>query len=75
MNICTVGYGFMGTWHSDALQELDCCLHTVAGRQTEPTGEFASRYVHLNSQDQAAVKRFQGITPLNKNCFRSRLDF
>lgn len=44
MNICTVGYGMMGTWHSDALKDLDCCLHTLVGRRPEAAKEFAARY-------------------------------
>jgi 2-hydroxy-4-carboxymuconate semialdehyde hemiacetal dehydrogenase len=44
MNICMVGYGMMGVWHSDALGSLDVCLHTVVGRRPEPAREFATRY-------------------------------
>ena len=44
MNICMVGYGMMGVWHSDALKEIDCRLHTLVGRREEPTAEFAGRY-------------------------------
>jgi 2-hydroxy-4-carboxymuconate semialdehyde hemiacetal dehydrogenase len=39
-----VGHGMMGTWHSDALQGMNGCLHTLVGRRTEPTEEFAARY-------------------------------
>lgn len=49
MNICMVGYGMMGAWHSNGLKEADCCLHTVVGRRLEPTREFASRYGYLKS--------------------------
>lgn len=45
MNICVVGYGMMGTWHSDALKDYaDCQLHTLVGRRPEQTQEFAARY-------------------------------
>ena len=44
MNICMVGYGMMGVWHSDALKEIDCRLHILVGRREEPTAEFAGRY-------------------------------
>jgi len=44
MNVCVVGHGMMGTWHSDALKTTDCCLHTLVGRRAEPTQEFAERY-------------------------------
>src|SRR5947207_1763665 len=44
MNICMVGYGMMGTWHSEALQALDVCLHTLVGRRADQAAEFASRF-------------------------------
>jgi 2-hydroxy-4-carboxymuconate semialdehyde hemiacetal dehydrogenase len=44
MNICMVGHGMMGVWHSEALKETDSCLHTLVGRRAEPTAEFAGRY-------------------------------
>jgi 2-hydroxy-4-carboxymuconate semialdehyde hemiacetal dehydrogenase len=56
VNVCMVGHGMMGTWHSEGLKRADCQLHTVvgrvpgkatapkAGRQPESTAEFAARY-------------------------------
>ncbi|MDX6748432.1 Gfo/Idh/MocA family oxidoreductase [Geminicoccaceae bacterium 1502E] len=45
MNICMVGHGMMGVWHSDALKDRsDVVLHTLVGRREEPTKEFAARY-------------------------------
>ena len=44
MNICMVGYGMMGVWHSDGLKGTDVRLHTLVGRRPEPTEEFAARY-------------------------------
>jgi 2-hydroxy-4-carboxymuconate semialdehyde hemiacetal dehydrogenase len=44
MNVCMVGHGMMGTWHSDTLKAMDCCLHTLVGRRPEPAHEFAQRY-------------------------------
>ena len=44
MNICMVGYGMMGVWHSDALQGGDVRLHTLVGRRPEATREFAEHY-------------------------------
>ena len=44
MNVCLFGYGMMGGWHSDALQDYDCCLHTVVGRRQEMVSDFAKRY-------------------------------
>ena len=44
MNVCMVGYGMMGVWHSDALKRLDVTPHTVVGRRSEAAQEFAQRY-------------------------------
>jgi len=44
MNICMVGHGMMGVWHSNALMNMDCCLHTVVGRRAKPVADFAEQY-------------------------------
>lgn len=44
LNICMVGYGMMGAWHSAALQRPDVVLHTLVGRRAEAAGEFAARF-------------------------------
>lgn len=44
MNICMVGYGMMGVWHSDALQGAGVRFHTLVGRRPEAAREFAERY-------------------------------
>ncbi len=44
MNVCMVGYGMMGAWHSEALQKTDAVPHTLVGRRKEAAGEFAARY-------------------------------
>ena len=44
MNVCMVGYGMMGVWHSEALQKTDAVLHTVVGRRPEAAKEFAERF-------------------------------
>ncbi len=37
LNVCMVGHGMMGIWHSEALRNLDeCRLHTVVGRPKTP---------------------------------------
>jgi len=43
MNICMVGYGMMGVWHSEALKRTDAVLHTAVGRRREATEAFATR--------------------------------
>ena len=35
MNVCVVGYGMMGVWHSEALKRNDAVLHTVVGRRPQ----------------------------------------
>jgi 2-hydroxy-4-carboxymuconate semialdehyde hemiacetal dehydrogenase len=43
LNICMVGHGMMGVWHSEALQRLDDVqLHTVVGRAPAPAGDSAT---------------------------------
>ena len=42
MNVCVVGYGMMGVWHSEALAGEE--RYFVVGRRPEPTAEFAARY-------------------------------
>jgi 2-hydroxy-4-carboxymuconate semialdehyde hemiacetal dehydrogenase len=58
-NVCLVGHGMMGVWHSEALQKhSDATLHTVVGRAAAPdtakapaagrkppsTAQFAERF-------------------------------
>lgn len=44
MNVCMVGYGMMGVWHSEALRHTDASLHTVVGRRPEAAKAFAERF-------------------------------
>jgi 2-hydroxy-4-carboxymuconate semialdehyde hemiacetal dehydrogenase len=44
MNVCLVGYGMMGVWHSEALLKAAAVLHTVVGRRAEGAKEFAERF-------------------------------
>jgi 2-hydroxy-4-carboxymuconate semialdehyde hemiacetal dehydrogenase len=44
MNVCMVGYGMMGVWHSEALLGAGAVLHTVVGRRPEAAREFAQRF-------------------------------
>jgi 2-hydroxy-4-carboxymuconate semialdehyde hemiacetal dehydrogenase len=40
LNVCMVGHGMMGIWHSEALARVDGCrLHTVVGRPQKPEPE------------------------------------
>jgi 2-hydroxy-4-carboxymuconate semialdehyde hemiacetal dehydrogenase len=44
MNVCMVGYGMMGIWHSEALKKTDAVLHTVVGRREDAARDFAERF-------------------------------
>jgi 2-hydroxy-4-carboxymuconate semialdehyde hemiacetal dehydrogenase len=44
MNVCMVGYGMMGVWHSEALLEAGAALHTLVGRRPEAARAFAERF-------------------------------
>jgi 2-hydroxy-4-carboxymuconate semialdehyde hemiacetal dehydrogenase len=48
LNICMVGHGMMGTWHSDSLKEGECVLHTLVGREADKTQAFAASYGYRN---------------------------
>jgi 2-hydroxy-4-carboxymuconate semialdehyde hemiacetal dehydrogenase len=56
LNVCMVGYGMMGDWHSQALAKTDAVLHTLVGRRAEPARKFAERFGYrrwLLSLDEA----------------------
>lgn len=44
MNVCMVGYGMMGVWHSEALLKAGAVLHTVLGRRPDAARAFAARF-------------------------------
>ncbi len=44
MNVCMVGYGMMGVWHSEALARTEAVRHTAVGRRPDATKEFAARF-------------------------------
>lgn len=44
LNVCMVGYGMMGVWHSEALRRTDATLHSVVGRRPDAAREFAERF-------------------------------
>src|SRR3954469_8092502 len=44
MNVCIVGYGMMGDWHSQALARAGAVLHTLVGRRPEAARAFAERH-------------------------------
>jgi 2-hydroxy-4-carboxymuconate semialdehyde hemiacetal dehydrogenase len=48
LNVCMVGYGMMGDWHSAALKRHDVVLHTLVGRRPDAAREFAARYGYRN---------------------------
>lgn len=45
LNVCMIGHGMMGRWHSEALRlEKDCKLHLLVGRRAESTEAFAREF-------------------------------
>lgn len=58
MNICMVGHGMMGEWHTNSLKETDCQLHTLVGRRPEPTSQFAKShgYKHWTTDFDKAIE-------------------
>ena len=48
MNVCVVGHGMMGEWHSNALAESDGARRLLVGRREEPTREFARAHGFAN---------------------------
>jgi 2-hydroxy-4-carboxymuconate semialdehyde hemiacetal dehydrogenase len=48
LNVCVIGYGMMGAWHSEALKKTDATLHTLVGRRPEAAKEFAERHGYRN---------------------------
>ena len=44
MNVCMVGHGMMGTWHSENLKTIDCRLHMLVGVQADLTAAFAEAH-------------------------------
>ena len=49
MNICVIGHGMMGRWHSEAiLKRSDCHLHTLVGRKMDTTATFAAEFGFKN---------------------------
>lgn len=46
MNICMIGHGMMGTWHSESLGAAGCVLHTLVGRVPAKAQAFAQAYAY-----------------------------
>jgi 2-hydroxy-4-carboxymuconate semialdehyde hemiacetal dehydrogenase len=57
MKVCMVGYGMMGTWHSEALNDTHHELHVAVGRREEPLAAFAQKfgYRHWTTNLAAAL--------------------
>ncbi|GAN81208.1 Gfo/Idh/MocA family protein [Acidocella aminolytica] len=51
-NICLIGHGMMGIWHSEALQgHPDVRLHTVVGKDLQSVSAFAEKYGFANASN------------------------
>jgi 2-hydroxy-4-carboxymuconate semialdehyde hemiacetal dehydrogenase len=66
INICMVGYGMMGVWHSEALRnQPGIVLHTVIGRRADATQEFAARFGYakwsLSLEDALADSKVDAV--------------
>jgi 2-hydroxy-4-carboxymuconate semialdehyde hemiacetal dehydrogenase len=58
MNVCMVGHGMMGTWHSQNLKTTGDGLHTLVGVQPDLTAAFAATHGYANwTVDYAAALR------------------
>ncbi len=44
LNVCVVGHGMMGTWHTEALKHTGATLHTLVGVDGPPTRAFAEQH-------------------------------
>jgi 2-hydroxy-4-carboxymuconate semialdehyde hemiacetal dehydrogenase len=54
-NICMIGYGMMGVWHSEGLKGFDCVLHTAVGPRAEKVAAFAAQYGYRNHTTDLAA--------------------
>lgn len=55
-NVCVLGYGMMGQWHSEGLKSYDCTLHTAVGPKPDKLAEFAKKYGYRkHTTDYAAA--------------------
>ncbi len=55
-NLCMVGYGMMGVWHSEGLRDAEVTLHTAVGPKTDKVAEFAGRFgYHYYTNDFEAA--------------------
>jgi 2-hydroxy-4-carboxymuconate semialdehyde hemiacetal dehydrogenase len=58
MNICILGHGMMGIWHSETFRNAGCTLHTLVGVVPEQTSTFATQYGYRKwAVDYAAALR------------------
>ena len=48
INLCMIGYGMMGVWHSEALIGQDVVLHTLVGRRQASSEAFARKYGYMH---------------------------
>jgi 2-hydroxy-4-carboxymuconate semialdehyde hemiacetal dehydrogenase len=62
VNVCMIGHGMMGAWHSEGLKRADCQLHTVVGRPPDPA-------------DQATAPPTAGRRPGSTEQFAARFGY
>lgn len=58
MNVCMIGHGMMGTWHSNGMKNNDWVLHTVVGVIQADVETFGREhgYLRTSTDYRAAIK-------------------
>src|SRR3954447_23813764 len=59
LNVCMIGHGMMGIWHSEALQRTpDAVLHTVVGRAKPASAETTPAAGRAQSSTEAFAEKY-----------------
>jgi len=59
LNVCMIGHGMMGIWHSEALQRTpDAVLHTVVGRAKPASAETTPATGRAQSSTEAFAEKY-----------------
>jgi 2-hydroxy-4-carboxymuconate semialdehyde hemiacetal dehydrogenase len=59
LNVCMIGHGMMGIWHSEALRRSpDAVLHTVVGRARPATAEATPTAGRAQSSTEAFAQKY-----------------
>src|SRR5215210_2091220 len=59
LNVCMIGHGMMGIWHSEALQRTpDAVLHTVVGRAKPASAETTPAAGRAQSSTETFAEKY-----------------